>query len=66
MGIRDVVHPGTNLRRTFDARSLTHVLKEAGSAAPEVSSSGTSRIPEVDQLDLEVRRRESLYVEAVR
>ena len=47
-------------------RSLTHLLKEAGFASPEVSSFGTSRIPEVVKLHLEVRPRDSLYVEAVR
>jgi ubiquinone/menaquinone biosynthesis C-methylase UbiE len=66
VGIRDFVHPGTNLRQMFDGRSLTHLLKEAGFASPEVSSFRTSQIPEVDKLDLEVRRRESLYVEAVK
>ena len=65
-GIRDFVHPGTNLRQMFDGRSHTHLLKEADFASPEVSSFGTSRIPEVVKLHLEVRPRDSLYVEAVR
>ena len=61
---RDVLHPGSSVTQMFDARSLIHTLRTAGFEHAEVSSYRVSAIPEIDQLDLEVRRRESLYVEA--
>lgn len=60
----DTVHSGASPSQRFDARSLTHLLRTAGFASPEVSEFGKSAIPEVHLLDLEVRRPESLYVEA--
>ena len=61
---RDFLHPGSSVTQMFDGRSLIHMLHSAGFEHAEVSSYRISAIPEVDQLDLEVRRRESLYVEA--
>lgn len=62
--IHDVIHPGSNHSQMFDGKALVHLLREAGFANPQVSSFGKSGIPEIAQLDLEVRRGESLYVEA--
>lgn len=64
--LQDFVHPGSNHSQMFDAKSLVYLLQEAGFARVEVSSYRKSAIPEIDQLELEVRRRESLYVEAVK
>ena len=64
--LHDFVHPGSNHSQMFDAKSLVDLLREAGFARVEVSSYRKSAIPEIDQLDLEVRRRESLYVEGVK
>ena len=64
--IHDVIHPGSNHSQMFDGKALVHLLKEAGFNGPAVSAFGKSAIPEVAQLDLEARRRESLYVEAVK
>jgi len=60
----DVIHPGSNHSQMFDGNSLVHLFREAGFERPAVSSFGKSAIPEVDQIELEVRRGESLYVEA--
>lgn len=65
-GMRDVVHPGAHHKQMFDGRSLVHMLREAGFAAPEVSSFGQSRIPRIEEVELESRRRESVYVECVK
>jgi SAM-dependent methyltransferase len=62
--IHDVIHPGSNHSQMFDGKALVHLLREAGFEQPEVLSFGKSAIPEIAQLDLEVRRGESLYVEA--
>jgi SAM-dependent methyltransferase len=62
--IHDIIHPGSNHSQMFDGKALVHLLREAGFQSPAVSSFGTSGIPEIAQLDLEVRRGESLYVEA--
>jgi predicted SAM-dependent methyltransferase len=62
--LQDIVHPGSNHSQMFDARALVHMLREAGFEHVEVSSYRQSTIPEIDQLELEVRRSESLYVEA--
>jgi hypothetical protein len=48
----------------FDARSLAHLLREAGFANPGLRDFRDSAIPEIEGLELEVRRDESLYVEA--
>jgi SAM-dependent methyltransferase len=64
--IHDVIHPGSNHSQMFDGKALVHLLREAGFENPAVSSFGKSGIPEIAQLDLEVRRGESLYVEACR
>lgn len=64
--LQDIVHPGSNHSQMFDGRSLVHLLNAAGFAKPEVSSYRMSGIPEIEELELEVRRRESLYVEARR
>jgi SAM-dependent methyltransferase len=62
--VHDIVHPGSNHSQMFDGKSLLQLLREAGFAQPEISEYGKSGIAEIDQLDLEVRRGESLYVEA--
>jgi SAM-dependent methyltransferase len=60
----DVIHPGSNHSQMFDGKALVHLLRQAGFENPMVLSFGQSAIPEIAQLDLEVRRGESLYVEA--
>ena len=65
-GVRDLLHPGAHHRQMFDGSSLVHMLAEAGFASPEVSSFGNSRIPEIESIELESRRAESLYVECVK
>lgn len=64
--LQDFVHPGSNHSQMFDAKALVHLLREAGFPQVAVSSYRQSAIPEIDQLDLEVRRNESLYIEAVK
>jgi len=65
-GVRDLLHPGAHHRQMFDGNSLVHMLREAGFAGAEVSSFGNSRIPEIESIELESRRAESLYVECVK
>lgn len=62
--LQDFVHPGSNHSQMFDGRSLSNLLREAGFASPVVRIFRESEIPEIDRLELEVRRDESLYVEA--
>lgn len=62
--LQDVIHPGSNHSQMFDGKALVHLLHEAGFEQVEVSGYGKSGIPEIDQIELEVRRSESLYVEA--
>ncbi|MGA7648773.1 MAG: methyltransferase domain-containing protein, partial [Terriglobales bacterium] len=64
--VRDLVHAGAHHKQMFDARSLVHMLQEAGFAAPEVSAFGSSRIADIAKIELESRRSESLYVEAAK
>ena len=64
--LQDFVHPGSNHSQMFDERSLANLLREAGFANPAVKSFRKSGIAEIDRLELEVRRDESLYVEAVK
>ena len=64
--LQDMVHPGSNHSQMFDSKSLVHLLREAGFEQVEVMSYGKSAIPEIDQIELEVRKQESLYVESRR
>jgi predicted SAM-dependent methyltransferase len=64
--VRDMVHAGAHHKQMFDARSLVHMLQEAGFPAPEVSAFRSSRIAEIAEIEDESRRSESLYVECVR
>ena len=64
--VRDVLHPRAHHKQMFDAASLAHMLREAGFPQTAVSAFGSSRIPEIDDIELESRRSESLYVESVR
>ena len=64
--VRDLLHAGAHHKQMFDVRSLTHMLKGAGFAAPELNTFGSSRIAEIAEIELESRRSESLYVEATR
>ncbi len=65
-GLRDVVHAGAHHKQMFDARSLAHMLQEAGFPVLELSTFGSSRIAEIAEIELESRRSESLYVEATK
>ena len=61
---RDFLHPGSSVTQMMDGRSLAHTLRTAGFEQVEITSFGCSTIPDIDQIELEVRRRESVYVEA--
>jgi SAM-dependent methyltransferase len=64
--LQDFVHPGSNHSQMFDARALVHMVRSAGFENIEVSSYRQSAIPEIELIELEVRRNESLYVEATK
>ncbi len=65
-GLADLVHPGANHSQMFDEKSLLHLFRQAGFANPEVRGFMQSRIPDISMIELEVRKRESLYVEGER
>jgi predicted SAM-dependent methyltransferase len=50
----------------YDARSLTALVVDAGFVEVEMMEPGQTRIVESSGLDLRVRQRESIYLEAVR
>ena len=64
--VHDLIHPGSNHSQMFDERSLVHLLSETGFAQVGVSHFMESRIPDIGDIELAVRKRESLYVEAVK
>jgi predicted SAM-dependent methyltransferase len=64
--LQDLLHPGSNHSQMFDTKALVHLLRESGFERVEASSFGQSAIPEISQIELEVRRRESIYVEATK
>jgi predicted SAM-dependent methyltransferase len=64
--IKDLIHPGANHSQMFDKHSLAHLLRQSGFAQTEVSRFRESRIPDITDIELTVRKRESLYVEAVK
>ncbi len=64
--VHDLIHPGSNHSQMFDERSLVHLLRQAAFPKIEVSRFMESRIPDIGKIELAVRRRESLYVEAVK
>jgi len=61
---QDIVHPGSNHSQMLDGKALVQLLRDAAFEKVTVSCFGQSAIPEIDQIELEVRRAESLYVEA--
>ena len=61
---RDLLHPGAHHSQMFDARSLLALIREGGFENAWVSRFGVSQIPGLLEVELEERRRESLYVEA--
>jgi SAM-dependent methyltransferase len=65
-GVSDLVHPGANHSQMFDEKSLLYLFRQAGFISPEVKDFMQSGIPYISKVELEVRRRESLYVEARR
>ncbi|HVO59510.1 MAG TPA: methyltransferase domain-containing protein [Terriglobales bacterium] len=65
-GIRDLLHPGANHSQMFDNRSLCHLLQAAGFSRPAVCQFRGSAIPEIERIEGEERRSESLYVEALK
>ena len=64
--LRDMVHAGAHHKQMFDSRSLVHMLQGAGFPAPHLAVFGSSQIPEIAEIELESRRSESLYVEAIK
>jgi len=66
--IRDLLRQGRGYqqryRQMFDGRSLTHLFTAGGFKNPEVRGFKQSRIPEIDAIEVEQRKNESLYVEA--
>lgn len=65
-GVRDLVHRGSHHRQMFDANSLIFLFREAGFQRPAVRKFRDSSIPDIDAVELESRRAESLYVEALK
>ena len=61
---QDVIHPGAHGSQMFDSKSLVAVLQEAGFADPRVREFGNSGIPNILEVELASRKRETLYVEA--
>lgn len=64
--IFDVLHPGSHHSQMFDEKSLIHLFRQAGFAAPAPMAFGESHISDIVDVELESRKNESLYVEAVR
>jgi predicted SAM-dependent methyltransferase len=65
--IRDLLRKGRGYggyQQMFDRRSLTHLFSEAGFKNSEVCGFKQSLIPEIDAIEVEQRKNESLYVEA--
>jgi predicted SAM-dependent methyltransferase len=50
----------------YDARSFGDLLRRIGFNEIAQTEFGVSRMPELSELDLELRRKESFYIEAVR
>lgn len=64
--LRDLLRKGRRYAQMFDARSLTRLFIEAGFTHPEVCGFKQSRIAEIEALELDQRKNESLYVEAIK
>jgi predicted SAM-dependent methyltransferase len=63
---QDFFHPGAHHCQMFDSRSLISMFREAGFSDAEVSQFGDSQIPDIVRVELESRKKESLYVEAAK
>jgi ubiquinone/menaquinone biosynthesis C-methylase UbiE len=65
-GLRDLIHPGNHHNQMFDANSLAFLFRQAGFHLPEVKQFGDSAIPDIAEIELESRKHETLYVEALK
>jgi SAM-dependent methyltransferase len=64
--VHDLIHPGANHSQMFDERSLVHLMRQTGFAQTEVTRFMDSRIPDIGDIEPAVRKKGSLYVEAVK
>lgn len=62
--LRGLLGRGRGYEQMFDNRSLAHLFLKAGFVAPEVRGFKESRISDIDEIEIEARRRESLYMES--
>ena len=60
---QDLVHPGAHHSQMFDGRSLVTMFREVGFVDAQVTGFGESGIPDILKLEMESRRRGTLYVE---
>lgn len=64
--LHDLIHPGANHSQMLDQRSLVHLLRQAGFGHPKVCGFMQSSMPNIAEIELAVRKDESLYVESSR
>ena len=61
--IRDLLRKGRHYEQMFDARSLTQLFLDAGFSSPVICRFRESSISDIEAIELEQRKNESLYVE---
>ena len=64
--LRGFLHVGSHHSQMFDCSSLMDLLRRGGFADPRERTFRTSAIPNIESLEVESRKDESLYVEAQR
>lgn len=65
-GLQDLIHRGRHHHQMFDANSLGFLFREAGFLQPKVKQFRESAIPDIADVELESRKSESVYVEALK
>ena len=62
----DIFHKGASHQAMYDAASLASLFCQSGFLKPEQKQFAQSRIPDIRRVELEVRKDESLYMEAIK
>lgn len=62
----DILHKGANHQTMYDAAYLAVLFRQAGFPNPEQKQFAQSQIPDIGRVELEVRKHETLYMEATK
>jgi hypothetical protein len=64
--VSDLFHKGSHHQTMYDAKYLAFLFRQSGFLYPKQKEFRQSLIPDIESVELESRKDESLYMEAAR